>query len=308
MCHESFKSLQLASLEVELEVLGHILICEDELAFTHLPLSKKEAAIEAKRYPIWAARGRKRESDILRVARLNHCEFDEPVAKALTDNFNALCLVSKSVRSLARSVFFGNNIWVLHVTPSFDAIIWIAEHWGLEAMSHMKDVRIKIRGLSKLDHRSLELFVKAVKEAHVLQKLSVQWLRMIGRSIQCARKGGQSWHSQQVGRNRGLERNYEGGRGLTSRDIAGTERGTTYLGRESEPSSWIIEEVVLLPLLELRGLSKVRIAGTVTESWAAYLESSMTKGKFQYVLDSELLPETKAAMKRLEGEVLLQRC
>jgi hypothetical protein len=54
--------------EIQLEVLRQVLVCSDELAFTHLPLSKKELANHNKSRTLHIY-GYKRFSGTLRLAR-----------------------------------------------------------------------------------------------------------------------------------------------------------------------------------------------------------------------------------------------
>jgi pimeloyl-ACP methyl ester carboxylesterase len=99
------------------------------------------------------------------------------------------------------------------------------------------------------------------------------------RALGCTRTGGMS----PMVRNHELERNRDGGRGLIlspgqAVDLDEDDNWGKYLGLESELKSWRENEVALLSLAELRGLSKVRIEGTVTEAWAIWLETAMSAG------------------------------
>jgi hypothetical protein len=222
--------------EIKLEILRNVLLSADKLAFCPLPLSKTEAAELAKQKR-WFRRIV--FSKTLRLARLDQCKFDEPVAKALMEDFSALCLVSKNMRLMAREIFFSGNEWVLHTTHTFDAVGWVATHWGPDAFSMMRDVRIEIQCVSELGFNALNTFVKAANEGRNLRTLSVQWIEK-SRQLQCARFAGASWHYHPQLRDRELERNRLRGRGLiiAKRQEGGYDednRGTTYNGPKSEP-------------------------------------------------------------------------
>jgi hypothetical protein len=308
-----FPHLNVFPIEIKLEVLRHVLICTDRLAFTHLPLTSAEEVAVVNKWPLtpyW----RKRFSDTLRLARLNHCEHGEPAAKALQSDFNALCLVSKDMRRITRTIFFMENSWVLHTSGSFDAITWIAKTWGTEALSLMRDVRLEIQGMGQVDihskrleneYRAIEIFAQAAKEGKTLSNLSVQWIER-SPPMGCATGPGRSWHFHPLLRDHGLERNRERGRGLiiTSEEAVDLDEdnyGTKYLGPESEEESWREKEVVLLPLVELRGPPKVRIEGTVTEAWATWLETSMTASDGEVTPHFEFQPEVKTVVQEPKG-------
>jgi hypothetical protein len=296
--------------EIKLEILRHMLICPDPLSFTQLPLTKAEAAHEVKTHPKAPWR-RKWFSDTLRLARWNHCKHDEPVAKALMSDFSALCLVSKDMRSICRGIFFRENSWVLHTTRSFDAIGWVVRYWGAEALGLMSNVRIEVHALFEPGYRALEIFVKAAKKGAMLRDLSVQWIEG-SPPLQCARNAGATWHFHPMCRDHGLERNREGSRGLivapeNAANYDEDDYGTKYLGPESEPHEWRTQEVVLLPLAELRCLAKARIEGTVTESWASWLETVMMTGESETVPKFEFQLEEQEAIRKLKGEATLEQ-
>ncbi|KAF8853294.1 hypothetical protein BDZ45DRAFT_81152 [Acephala macrosclerotiorum] len=269
--------------EIKLEIFRHALICSDHLAFCPLSLTQKEKEAEANGYP-QAFYRRQRFSSSLRLARWNQCQFDEPVAKQLFETFSVLSLVSKGTRNTTRKIFFGENKWVLHVTRAMNAIDWIAKHWGTEVMGMMREVRIEVQALQKPCSDALETFVEAVNKGGILKSLQVQWLEA-SPSLQVAMKPARgpegSWHFHPMCRCYGIERNSEGGRGLVL--VPGVEEHdeideldvTKYTGPGFEPEEWKTDEQVLAPLKKLRGASKVRIEGTVTEKWAKELEEIM---------------------------------
>jgi hypothetical protein len=212
---------------------------------------------------------------------------------------------------MTRSLFFTGNEWVLHVTSSFNAISWITQYWGPEALSLMRDVRIEIYGIGiqsqllEIEFTALETFVQAAKEGKMLRSLAVQWIQQ-SPPLGCAVPVGGSWHFHPVERDRGLERNGEGGRGLIvsaeeARDLDDDNFGTQYLGPQSEVEDWKADEVVLLPLGELRGIPKARIEGTVTEEWALWLERAMSAHEGQAVPQVAICPRAKEVIRRLRN-------
>lgn len=56
--------------------------------------------------------------------------------------------------------------------------------------------------------------------------------------------------------------------------------------------AWARREGVLRLLVELRGLQRVRIEGTVTDAWAFYLETVMTGSEDEVMVEFE--PEERA--------------
>jgi hypothetical protein len=128
--------------EIKQEILRHALTSPEPLSFCPLPLlltATEFAALRGIYTPTY--------SHILRLALWNRCTNEEAVAKELTTTFSNLSLVSKDTRSLAQSLFFGENKWVLHVNQTFDAIEWISNHWGKEVLSLMRHVRIEGQAL-----------------------------------------------------------------------------------------------------------------------------------------------------------------
>ncbi|CZR67666.1 uncharacterized protein PAC_17565 [Phialocephala subalpina] len=276
--------------EIVLEVLRHALVSSDHLAFCPLPLTQAEKEAEAKRHPgPWPNYRRRRFSANLRLARWNKCQFDEPVAKGLFETYGSLSLVSKWTRQMARSILFGENRWVLHVTRAMNAIDWIVKRWGTGVMDMMRDVRIEVQCMQEECFDALEVFVEAANAGGVLNNLHVQWLEA-SRSIQVAMRPAHStlgsWHFHPMCRDHGLERNAEGGRGLIPSAYKGEDEDfdvdeadmTKYTGPESEPQEWKKDEQVLLPLKKLRNIANVTIEGTVTEKWAKELEEVMMSG------------------------------
>jgi len=180
----------------------------------------------------------------------------------------------------------------------------------MEALGLMRDVRIEVQALFEPVYDALEIFVSAAKEGKMLRDLSVQWLEHSGH-LQCARTGGTSWHFHPMCRDHGLERNREGGRGLiiapeNAADYDEDDYGTKYLGPRSEDVEWRTQEVVLLPLAELRGLESARIEGTVTEAWASWLERAMGAREAKIVPEFEFQPEAKEAIRKLKREATLE--
>ena len=285
--------------EIMHKILCSVLICPEHLSFTRLPLSAKErAARPPPRNPRnWQAQF----SNVLRLCLWNKCNNDEPEAPALHRDFGSLCLVSRQIRDEARDVLFSKNKWVLHCTSSFDAIQWVLKFWGQEAVRSMTDLRLEAQAAQYRMveiYQSLANFVDAVKDGHSLQRLSVQWILSEGQ-LQCARPVGNNWspHEIAVVRDRGLERNSEGGRG--SKDWEEYD-GSLWEGPQSEPESWAAREVMLQPLKYIRAVREVRIEGTVTENWAQYLEMAMSASADAGVPDLELQQRAKEGLERLE--------
>jgi hypothetical protein len=83
----------------------------------------------------------------------------------------------------------------------------------------------------------------------------------------------------------GLGKESEGGRGTSEADGKAPS-----LAPAAKLASWARREVVLRPLVVLRGLTGVRIEGTVTNAWALYLES-VTTGSEDGVM-VEFLPQS----------------
>jgi hypothetical protein len=107
-------------------------------------------------------------------------------------------------------------------------------------------------------------------------------------------------------RNHEFERNREGDRGWLVKpgqvvDFDEDDYWGKYLGPGFEPKTWRQNEVVLLPLAKLKGLSKVRIGGTVTEAWTMWLETAMIAELDQTVPEYEFHPEAMKAIGRLKG-------
>jgi hypothetical protein len=264
--------------EITLKILRFVLICPEHLSFTRLALSAKERAA---RSPLssWSRRNWQTDfSDVLRLCLWNKCQVDEPEAAALHAAFNSLCLVSKDIGYEARNIFFSRNKWVLHCTSSFDAIKWVENHWGRDALWSMTDLRIEMQALR---HNMVPMygtlvgFVNLMKDEHSLQKLSVEWI-VSKIELQAAGSSARApWspHKVDVSRDYGLERNSEGKRG---RENWEEDDGTLWKGPGSEPEDWARREVILQSLQALREVREVRIEGTVTEAWAKHLEMAIS--------------------------------
>lgn len=174
----------------------------------------------------------------------------------------------------------------------------------------MRCVRIEIIGtglqarLLETEYKTLETFVQAAKEGGCLRELAVQWIQR-SPPLQCA--PAVSWHFHPVERDRGLERNGEGGRGLilSTEEAADYDEdylGTMYMGVESELEEWKADEVVLRPLRRLRGLARGMIEGTVTEKWALWLERAVTAQEGDVIPLFEFSPEAKETLGRFSEE------
>lgn len=289
--------------EIKLEIIRHALTCSEPLAFCPLPLSAAEAKNITRRHfgPIY--------SSTLRLALLDKCAYDEPIAQELMTTFINLSLVSKSTRLFAKDMFYGENKWVLHVTRTFDAVEWISQHWGKEVLRLMRHVRIEAQALRERCYDALELFVEEVSKGGRLSSLEVQWLEP-SRPLQCAynaRGGPASWHFHPMERDRGLERNAKGGRGLIvppgeEEHYHEDDYGTKYEGESSEPWYWKEDEVSLIPLCRLRGLKNVRIEGTVTEKWAKWLEKAATAKLGEDVEAFNFASRARDAISRLNAQ------
>lgn len=319
-------SLETFPAEITLEILRKVLICSDKLAFTQMPkMGPTEAKEVAKKFAKRPQARRLLFSRVLRLARHNYCQNDEPVAKSLMESFSALCLVSKSMRQITREIFFSENKWVLHTTRIFDAVDWVVKKWGTEALSMMRDVRIEVQGMNEKCFHALEIFVGAANEGGHLRALSVQWIGN-ARALQVAGFSGRTWHFHPTGRDFGLERNRLRGRGPVTAKIRakaniqaqdygdGTdyepddddddEDNERYLGPQSEPSGWKKHEIVLLPLNDLRGLADARVEGTVREKWAVWLEKCMTSRVGQSVPGFEFEKKQLKAIEVLKRQVV----
>jgi hypothetical protein len=181
---------------------------------------------------------------------------------------------------------------------NFDAIEFICGNWGEEALAKMMDVRIELQSTLVSDdaraYRSLLKFVDAIRHAKNLRLLSVHWVAST-RPLGTARKS-YCQHAAPLLRNRELERNSEGGRGVCDTGSAsGGPSGKLAL----LPGAWARREVVLQPLVELRGLQRVRIEGTVTEPWALYLENVITATEDGVKVELEAEQRAKDGLKAL---------
>lgn len=291
--------------EIMHEILRCILIHPEHLSFTRLPLSDKERASrpEPKSPQNWQLQ----YSNVLRLCIWHQCQNGEPEAAALHVNFSNLCLVSKAIRYQARNIFFSKNKWVLHSSSSFDAIQWVLKHWGKEALCAMTDLRLEIQANPYFKvpfFQSLAKFVETVKEAHSLERLSVQWIAS-GPALAVASRWGHTWspHVLPVCRDYGLERNSAGGRG---RDNWEQDDGTLWEGPESEPTEWVEEEVILQPLQTLRGIGEARIEGTVSDAWAEYLEMAVSASRDAVVPEFEFQKKAREELQRLKNGIELK--
>lgn len=321
-------SLETFPAEITLEILRNVLICSEKLAFTQMPkMGPAEAKEVARKYAKRPQARRLLFSRVLRLARHNHCQHGEPVAKALMANFSALCLVSESTRQITREIFFSENQWVLHTTRIFDAVDWVIKKWGMEALSMMRDVRIEVQSMNEKCFHALEAFVGAANKGGHLRTLSVQWLAN-SRGLQVAGFSGRTWHFHPMSREFGCERNRLRGRGLVTAKVRaeanvraqdygdGTDYepdedddgdddcNERYLGPQSEPSAWAKHEVALLPLKDLRGLIDARIEGTVREKWAVWLEECMTSRVGHSVSEFEFDAKGLKAIEVLKGRAV----
>lgn len=77
--------------------------------------------------------------------------------------------------------------------------------------------------------------------------------------------------------------------------------GTRHEGMKSEPKEWIENEVVLMPLGALRGVTDVRIEGMVTEKWALWLGCGMSK-MGEEVEEFEFRPRAREAIAKLRSD------
>jgi len=161
--------------EIRLKILREILVCPDRLSFTPIPATRKDAVGAhplVRRFHLLT-----QSSRILRLCRWNQCSHNEPEAFALFANFKALCLVSKTLRAEARTVFFGQNAWVLHGAQkfNFDAIHWVLKYWGEETLLEMRNVRIELQSThlddTFLAYKSLVSFVRVMKGQGRLREL-----------------------------------------------------------------------------------------------------------------------------------------
>lgn len=242
-------------------------------------------------------------SRILRLCRWNHCEFEEPEALALKSDFSTLCLVSKQMRSDARNIFFARNKWVLHSTSSFDAIKWVLKYWGKEALCCMTDVRIELQSMTGIEmaYKSLENFTNAVRNSHSLRNLSVQWISspraIVPPGPSHPAYSNHSPHVPQIIREPGIERNCDGGRGRNTEPALSWK--TPGLGLGAERLEWAERELLLQPLLDLRGIKWARIEGTVTESWAQHLEITMTASAGAKAHKFKFQPKAEDAARKL---------
>lgn len=287
--------------EITHEILRSVLVCPEHLSFTRLPLSAKERVARGPPKNRSGWNWQAQFSKVLRLCIWGKCQNDEPDAAALHANFSSLCLVSKEIRYEARDIFFSKNKWVLHCTSSYDAIQWVLNHWGQDALCRMTDLRLEVQAHQYYMvpfYESLTKFVDAVKEKHSLQSLSVEWIAS-GGALQCARPSGNNWspHVVLVDRDYGLERNSEGGRG---RENWEEEDGSPWDGPDSEELDWAEREIILHPLQSLRGARQVRIEGTVTEAWAEYLEMAMSALRDAEIPEFELQERAKEGLERLE--------
>ena len=281
--------------EIKLQILRYVLVCPEHLSFAHEQFSSKKMPIELE--DAWRLT---HYSRVLRLCRWNHFEFDEPEAKALKSDFSAVCLVSKETRYNARNVFFARNRWVLHATSSFDAIKWVLKHWGGEALCKMTNVRIELQSTIGLGlcYNALKSFVNAVRCDHRLQDLSIQWIsssRPMNPLLHVHPTSAP--HMIQVFRNTALEWNSCGGRGRKIESKVSIPSSMSQLDPD-----WATREVLLQPLQYLRGIKRARIEGTVTESWANYLEMAMTAATGAVVHEFDFQLEVKEALQKLVKE------
>jgi hypothetical protein len=208
--------------------------------------------------------------------------------KKLSQQFHALCLVSRQMRKDAINILFTHNLILLHITllrepqgpdslaaardtysparfMGVNSPQYIKRLWGEEALLSIRNMGIWMGcgykpGQGRLKEY-LEDVVKTLKKSTCLQRLNVLWLN--GYGVDCMSSFIHSRVQMLEIRSFKVERRQNGRRSQTDR----MSNNLSIFATDAER--------ILSPLKQLRRIRTVEVRGSVSDEWALYLEGCM---------------------------------